>query len=384
MPGYTLIENDQKLFEACHGLRDEPELALDLEADSLHHYQEKVCLLQLSTRDATWLIDPLLVRDMSPLGELLADPGRLIVFHGGDYDIRSLHRDFGISVGRMYDTMIAAQFINLTEFGLAALLRSHFGVELDKRFQKADWSQRPLSTDMANYAAHDTAHLLQLADCLRAKVNELGRSGWVAEECALVAVNRMAEKGEGPLFLHCKGAGKLQRRNLAILEQLLQLRDSQARELDRPPFKVMSSESLLIIAERQLRTVHEMSDVQGLTPRVLKRYGRQLEAAVQRGLELPEGQLPRFPRSKGEPNPGIKTRIAQLKKWREQLSTELELATGLLAPNWLLERIAEQRPDSMEQLAAVPGIRRWQLSVWGTALLRKLAELNDLEPVRGA
>jgi ribonuclease D len=384
MPGYTLIENDQKLFEACHGLRDEPELALDLEADSLHHYQEKVCLLQLSTRDATWLIDPLLVRDMSPLGELLADPGRLIVFHGGDYDIRSLHRDFGISVGRMYDTMIAAQFINLTEFGLAALLRSHFGVELDKRFQKADWSQRPLSTDMANYAAHDTAHLLQLADCLRAKVNELGRSGWVAEECALVAVNRMAEKGEGPLFLHCKGAGKLQRRNLAILEQLLQLRDSQARELDRPPFKVMSSESLLIIAERQLRTVHEMSDVQGLTPRVLKRYGRQLEAAVQRGLELPEGQLPRFPRSKGEPNPGIKARIAQLKKWREQLSTELELATGLLAPNWLLERIAEQRPDSMEQLAAVPGIRRWQLSVWGTALLRKLAELNDLEPVRGA
>ena len=384
MPGYTLIESDQKLFEACHGLRDEPELAIDLEADSLHHYQEKVCLLQLSTRDATWLIDPLLVRDMSPLGELLADPGRLIVFHGGDYDIRSLHRDFGISVGRMYDTMIAAQFINLTEFGLAALLRSHFGVELDKRFQKADWSQRPLSTDMANYAAHDTAHLLQLADCLRAKVNELGRSGWVAEECALVAVNRMAEKGEGPLFLHCKGAGKLQRRNLAILEQLLQLRDSQARELDRPPFKVMSSESLLIIAERQLRTVHEMSDVQGLTPRVLKRYGRQLEAAVQRGLELPEGQLPRFPRSKGEPNPGIKARIAQLKKWREQLSTELELATGLLAPNWLLERIAEQRPDSMEQLAAVPGIRRWQLSVWGTALLRKLAELNDLKPVRGA
>ena len=384
MPGYTLIESDQKLFEACHGLRDEPELAIDLEADSLHHYQEKVCLLQLSTRDATWLIDPLLVRDMSPLGELLADPGRLIVFHGGDYDIRSLHRDFGISVGRMYDTMIAAQFINLTEFGLAALLRSHFGVELDKRFQKADWSQRPLSTDMANYAAHDTAHLLQLADCLRAKVNELGRSGWVAEECALVAVNRMAEKGEGPLFLHCKGAGKLQRRNLAILEQLLQLRDSQSRELDRPPFKVMSSESLLIIAERQLRTVHEMSDVQGLTPRVLKRYGRQLEAAVQRGLELPECQLPRFPRSKGEPNPGIKARIAQLKKWREQLSTELELATGLLAPNWLLERIAEQRPDSMEQLAAVPGIRRWQLSVWGTALLRKLAELNDLKPVRGA
>lgn len=377
MPGYTLIENDRKLFEVCQGLRDEAELALDLEADSLHHYREKVCLLQLSTRSATWLIDPLLVRDLAPLGALLTDPERLIVFHGGDYDIRSLHRDFAISVGRMYDTMIAAQFIGITEFGLAALLRSHFGVELDKRFQKADWSQRPLTADMANYAAHDTAHLLQLADSLRAKVEELGRSGWVAEECALVAANRMVDKGEGPLFLHCKGAGKLQRRNLAVLEQLLQLRDSQARELDRPPFKVMSSESLLVIAERQLRTVHEMSVVPGLTPRVLKRYGGLLEAAVQRGLALPEGQLPRFPRSKGEPNPGIKARIAQLKKWREQLSAELQLATGVVAPNWLLERIAEQRPDSMEQLAAVPGIRRWQLTLWGTALLHQLAEPTD-------
>ncbi|MDY0385051.1 ribonuclease D [Trichlorobacter sp.] len=377
MPGYTLIECERKLSEVCHGLRDEPELALDLEADSLHHYREKVCLLQLSTRSATWLIDPLLVNDLAPLGLLLADPERLIVFHGGDYDIRSLHRDFGISVGRMYDTMIAAQFIGLTEFGLAALLRSHFGVELDKRFQKADWSQRPLTADMANYAAHDTAHLLQLADSLRAKVEELGRSGWVAEECALVAANRMVDKGEGPLFLHCKGAGKLQRRNLAILEQLLQLRDSQARQLDRPPFKVMSSESLLVIAERQLRTVHEMSEVQGLTPRVLNRYGGLLEAAVQRGLELPEGQLPRFPRSKGEPNPGIKARIAQLKKWREQLSAELQLATGLVAPNWLLERIAEQRPDSIEQLAAVPGIRRWQLALWGATLVQLLAQPTD-------
>lgn len=377
MPGYTLIECERNLSEVCHGLRDEPELALDLEADSLHHYREKVCLLQLSTRSATWLIDPLLVNDLAPLGSLLADPERLIVFHGGDYDIRSLHRDFGISVGRMYDTMIAAQFIGLTEFGLAALLRSHFGVELDKRFQKADWSQRPLTADMANYAAHDTAHLLQLADSLRAKVEELGRSGWVAEECALVAANRMVDKGEGPLFLHCKGAGKLQRRNLAILEQLLQLRDSQARQLDRPPFKVMSSESLLVIAERQLRTVHEMSEVQGLTPRVLNRYGGLLEAAVQRGLELPEGQLPRFPRSKGEPNPGIKARIAQLKKWREQLSAELQLATGLVAPNWLLERIAEQRPDSIEQLAAVPGIRRWQLALWGATLVQLLAQPTD-------
>lgn len=384
MPGYTLIETNQALAGLCRSLQGEGELALDLEADSLHHYKEKVCLLQLSTRCDTWLIDPLLVDELDPLGELLAEPGRLTVFHGGDYDIRSLHRDFGIVVGQMYDTMIAAQFVGTAEFGLAALLRAQFGIELDKRFQKADWSRRPLTSEMANYAAHDTAHLLQLADSLRKQVDSLGRSAWVAEECELVAANRMADKGDGPLFLHCKGAGKLQRRNLAILEELLQLRDSQARELDRPPFKVISADSLLIVAEQQLLTVQEMSEVPGLTPKLLKRYGSQLEAAVQRGLDVPSERLPRFPRSKSEPNPGIKARIAQLKQWRGQLSAELGLATGLVAPNWLLERIAEQRPDTVEQLATVPGIRQWQLALWGAALLKLPAATDQQEPERGA
>lgn len=370
---FTLLETNQQLVQVCEDLRHDTELALDLEADSLHHYREKVCLLQLSNRRATWLIDPLLVTDLSPLGALLANPAILTVFHGGDYDIRSLHRDFGITVARMYDTMIAAQFVGISEFGLAALLRSHFGIELDKRYQKADWSQRPLPPEMADYAAHDTAHLLQLADQLREKVHTLGRNEWVAEECALVAGNRVADKGDGPLFLHCKGAGKLQRRNLAILEELLQFRDLQAREHDRPPFKVISAESLLNIAERQVCVVHEMSAVPGLTPRLQKRYGTQLVAAVQRGLALPEERLPRFPRSKGEPNPGIKARIALLKQWRGSYSERLELATGLVAPNWLLERIAEQRPVTREQLAAVQGIRRWQMALWGDDILSVLA-----------
>lgn len=371
---YTLIETNQQLAEVCRSLQGEVELALDLEADSLHHYREKVCLLQLSNRSTTWLIDPLLVSDLTPLGALLANPELLMVFHGGDYDIRSLHRDFGISVVRMYDTMIAAQFVGITEFGLAALLRSHFGIELDKRFQKADWSQRPLTAEMADYAAHDTAHLLQLADQLRDKVERLGRTAWVAEECALVAGNRMTEKGDGPLFLSCKGAGKLQRRNLAILEELLRFRDAQAQAQDRPPFKILPAESLLKLAETGIRNIHDMSAVAGLTPRVLKRYGAQLAAAVERGLALPEEQLPRFPRSKGEPNPGIKARLTQLKQWREAYSNRLKLATGLIAPNWLLERIAEQRPATIEQLAAVQGIRRWQLTEWGETVLGVLTE----------
>lgn len=376
MANYSLIETNKQLFETCESLQQEPELALDLEADSLHHYQEKVCLLQLSNRTSTWLIDPLIITDLKPLGTLLSKPEVLTVFHGGDYDIRSLHRDFGVTVARMFDTMIASQFIGITEFGLAALLRSNFGIELDKRFQKADWSRRPLTPEMADYAAADTSNLLELADLLRTKVAALGRSEWVAEECALVAGNRASDKGVSSFFLHCKGAGKLQRRNLAILEELLKFRDKQARELDRPAFKVIAAEALLSIAEKQVQTVRDMNGIVGITSRLLDRYGIELLAAVKRGLELPQENLPSFPRGKGEPNPGIKARISSLKQWREGYSRQLNLATGLIAPNWLLERIAEQVPTTVEVLAAIPGIRRWQVGLWGKDLLKQLLKEN--------
>lgn len=374
MPGYRLVEHTGQLKDVCRTLAAEQELALDLEADSLHHYREKVCLLQISNRRDTWLIDPLVVDDLSPLGELLADPARLTVLHGGDYDIRSLHRDFGIEVARMFDTMIAAQFCGVQEFGLAALLRENFAIELDKRYQKADWSKRPLTPEMADYAAHDTAHLLQLADLLQGRLEQLHRTAWVAEECALVAANRMVQKGEGPLFVHCKGAGKLKPRNLAILEELLQFRDGQARELDRPAFKVIPTESLIVLAERAPRSVQDMNSVPGLTPKLLKRFSGLLLEAVRRGQAMPDERLPRYPRSKGEPNPGIKSRIARIKTWREHLSGQLQLAPGLVAPNWLLERIAEQQPTDLTQLAAVSGIRRWQLDLWGADMLKILTK----------
>jgi ribonuclease D len=369
MAAYEQIESNEALEKLCLRLAVEKELAIDLEADSMHHYREKVCLIQISTRHSTWLVDPLVISNFEPLAVLLANENILSVFHGGDYDIRSLHRDFGIKVANMFDTMIAAQFIGVTEFGLAALLKSHYGLELDKRFQKADWSRRPLTGEMANYAADDTAHLLKLAKELADRLEQLGRASWVAEECGLVAGNRMVDKGDGPLFMHCKGAGKLPRRNLAILEELLRLRDQQARDADRPPFKILPTESLMDIAERCIDNVQDLSSVKGLSERLINRYSGNIILAVKRGLELPENRLPKFPRGKGEPNHGIKARINALKKWRESFSSKLDLASGLLAPNWLLERIAEQQPKTVGELAQIQGLRAWQKALWGDELL---------------
>lgn len=360
-----IITEAKRLAEVAALLGRQTEVAVDLEMDSLHHYREKVCLIQVSTRKESWLIDPLALKDLGPLAGPLGNPGIRIVMHGADYDIRSLHRDFGIEVNSLFDTMIAARFLGSTEFGLAALLKARFGVELDKKYQKADWSKRPLSPEMCAYAMADTAYLLSLHDQLRGELEAAGRLSWLEEECALVCRARAAEK-EGPLFLSCKGAGKLKGRSLAVLEGLLGLRDQQARELDRPPFKVISAETLLEVAEKRPRTLNELTAIKGMTPGQIHRHGDGILTAVAAGLAMPENKLPSFPRRpREEASDSAKERLKRLKLWRERRSTTLGLEPGVVAPNWLLEGIADLEEASVPALNGIAGMREWQKRLFG-------------------
>jgi ribonuclease D len=347
--------------------------------DSLHHYREKVCLIQISTRCESWLIDPLALDDLSPLAGPLSDPNILVVMHGSDYDIRSLHRDFGIEVNNLFDTMIAARFLGITEFGLAALLRARFGIELDKKYQKADWSKRPLSPEMSGYAVADTSDLLPLYDQFRKELLQNGRLAWLDEECRLVCRARVTEK-EGPLFLYFKGAGKLRGRSLAILEELLQFRDRQAKALDRPPFKVLSAEIIQEIAERTPRTMMELSGIKGMTPSQINRHGAGILQAVILGIEMPDEMLPRFPRArKNELVDGARERLKLLKSWRERRSAELGLEPGVLAPNWLLEAVADFNPATYSGLESVSGVRQWQIDLCANDIIRTAAAVTMSE-----
>jgi len=374
-----IITTVARLAEVTATLSRQTEIAVDLEMDSLHHYREKVCLIQISTRCQSWLIDPLALDDLSPLAGPLSDPNILVVMHGSDYDIRSLHRDFGIEVKNLFDTMIAARFLGITEFGLAALLRTRFGIELDKKYQKADWSKRPLSPEMSAYAVADTSDLLPLYDQFLAELLQKGRLTWLVEECRLVCLARVTEK-EGPLFLYCKGAGKLRGRTLAVLEELLQLRDRQAKALDRPPFKVLSVETLQEIAERTPRTLIELSGIKGMTPSQINRHGAGILHAVINGMELPEERLPRFPRTrKNDLVEGARERLKQLKFWRENVSSELGLEPGVLAPNWLLEAVADFKPATCSGLKSIPGVRQWQLDLFASDIIRIAAAETSSE-----
>lgn len=368
-----IITTAARLAEVADILSQQTEIAVDMEMDSLHHYREKVCLVQISTRQHSWLIDPLALTSLAPLAAPLANPDIVVVMHGSDYDIRSLHRDFGIEVANLFDTMIAARFLRIAEFGLAALLRARFGIELDKKYQKADWSKRPLSREMCAYAAADTSDLLPLYDQFRVELEHKGRLEWLEEEGRLVCQARVTEK-DGPLFLYCKGANKLRGHTLAILEELLQMRDRQSELLDRPPFKVLSADTLIEVAENRPRSLHDLSLVKGMTPGQLQRHGDGILSAVERGIATPENRVPCFPRSgKKEVLERVKERLKNLKLWREKCCLELGLDPGVLAPNWLLETVADTQSASMEELDAIPGMREWQKRLFGEELARILA-----------
>ena len=370
-----LIDTQDELDRVVAAMARMPRVAVDTEAASFHRYRDRVYLLQLSTHDVTAVVDPLAVTDLTAFGALLADPTIEVVFHDADYDLRLLAQEYGYRATRLFDTRVAAQLLNEPGIGLAALLEKYLGVRLDKRFQRADWSARPLSAGMLEYAASDTHHLLELRDILRGKLDEMGRLHWAEEEFALLEQVQWAAPDEAaePGWLRMKGAKALKPRQLAVLREVFEWRDSLARRLDRASFRVMNNEPILAIASEQPTTPEALSKIPGVGRDVIERRASEILAAVRRGLDLPESELPRIERApRRASDPDFDARLERLKAVRNQEAVRLALAPGVLCPNGTLETIARKEPASLVDLRAVPFIRGWQVEAIGDALLRAL------------
>jgi len=352
------------------------QLAVDTEAASFHRYSDRVYLLQLSSRERTLVVDPLEVTDFGRFGAVLADPEVEIVFHDADYDLRLLEREFGIRATNLFDTRVAAQLLDEPGIGLAALLEKYQGVTLDKRFQRADWSRRPLSDDMLRYAATDTKHLLTLRDLLADKLAASGRTSWAAEEFALLEDVRWGPEGdEEPAWLRLKGAKALKPRELAVLRELHAWRDEQAKRLDRAAFRVLNNEPMLAMARAMPADLEALKAIPGIGTETISRRGAQLLAAIERGRAIPDAKLPRLERPpRRAPDPVLEARIERLKALRNRLAPKLGLQPGVLCPNGTLEAIARANPQTLEELAAVPELRHWQRRELGRELLAAVAE----------
>lgn len=362
MGNIPMITTSQHVDELAKRLECEPIIGCDLEADSLHRYQEKVCLLQFSTADFSALVDPLARPDISPLASVMANPSIRKVFHGADYDVRSLHRDFGIEIKNLFDTMIASQFLGEKDLGLAATLKKRFDVTLNKQSQKADWSRRPLSPEMLNYAALDTSYLIELHHQLEGELRVKGRLVWVEEECSFLEQVRVTTKKSGPLFLKFKGASRYESRTLAVLEELLRFRDDQARRMDRPPFKVVGNEALADLAMKRPKNISDLVGIKGLNENIIHRHGSNILQAVAMGCAIPEAELPQYPiPPRPDRDPRKDARLKRLKQWREKKARELSLDMGILANNTLLEALAEL-PDGAPVAEIIP--RNWQRALF--------------------
>lgn len=352
-------------------LRLEPLVAVDTEAASFHRHRDRVYLLQLSTRSETHLVDPLAIRGLPGFGDLLADPAIEVVFHDADYDLRLLGYEFGFRATNLFDTRIAAQFLNEPGIGLAAMLEKYVSVRPDKRFQRADWSLRPLTQPMLEYAAMDTRHLPVLRDILRNRLVERGRLEWVEEEFALTtAVRWPAPESPEVAALSMKGARALNPRALAVFRELYVWRTRTADDLDRAAFRIIGNEALFALAERLPTDRAALAAIPGVGRDLAERRGAEILEAIRRGLAVLETDLPRYARAaRHRPDPLFEARLERLKALRVLLVSRLDLQPGVICPNWLLEGVAREAPQTLEALGMVDGIRRWQITQFGPDLL---------------
>jgi ribonuclease D len=371
---HRYVRSSEELATLMRRVAREPLVAMDTEAASFHRFVDRIYLIQLSIRRETAIIDPLTIEDVSSLGALLADPAVELVFHDADYDLRILDRDYGFHARRLFDTRIAAQLLGEPAVGLAALLEKHVGVSLDKKYQRADWSRRPLPPEMLEYAATDTRYLLALRERLRAQLEARIRLTWAEEEFQrLENVRWTPSETNGSTYLRMKGARALGRRGLAVLRELVPWREAIAAELDRASFRVVSNEALVALSQIPPRSREELQKVGGISPRLVSERGNSLLAVIERGLTVPDKDLPRFPRAERRAaDPAFDQAVDRLKRVRNEAAERLGLDPGVLCPKGTLEAVARARPKSAAALGELPEVRKWQVEVLGGDFLTAL------------
>jgi ribonuclease D len=374
---YIFIKDRAGVLRAAEILSSAKVIGVDLESDSMFHYKEKVCLIQISIPNYNLLIDALSVKDLQPLLPIFANHDIRKVFHGADYDVRSLFRDFKIEINALFDTQIAARFLGIQQTGLSFSLEDRFNICLEKKYQKSDWSRRPLTTEMLQYAVRDTCYLIDLSVILEKELREKGRFSWFEEECQLLSKVRPSLTRDEPLFLRFKGASRLDQRGLAVLNEILKWREESALKRDVPPFKILGNEQILDITNKKPL---DMEGLEGLSVKQIHSLGRPILKMVQAAMVIPEDSLPLFPKEKRS-KPGAMTlkKINALKKWRDRYGKKIGLDPSIICTNSLIQLIVECNPSSLDDLKALGEMRRWQIDLFGKEILDLLSSINNLE-----
>ena len=360
--GYVYVRERAAMERLIQRIDTAERVALDTEADSLHNYFEKVCLVQLSFSGEHYLIDPLAGLDLNGLAEALAD--KPLILHGGDYDLRMLRASIGFRPRReVFDTMIAAQLLGLEQIGLAALTERFFAITIGKTGQKSDWSRRPLSESQLRYAVNDTRFLERLADRMHGELSARGRVDWHRESCRAMVESSGHDRARDPENAwRIKGAGRLTRCQLAYLRELWRWRDQHARSANLPAFRVLGNQEILgVVQWAESHPGVPLYQGPKLPRNIAGAQLTTLEEAIARAAGMDETEWPELrKRDHDSPRNDCIEEVNRLRAECAQIARELEIAASTLAPRAALEAIASSRPRTVDEIMKTGGLLCWQ------------------------
>ena len=353
-------------------LADQPMIAVDTESNSLFAYREQVCLMQFSTPEADYLVDPLALADLSPLAPIFADPNIKKIFHAAEYDLLCLKRDFGFSFDNLFDTMLAARILGRKEVGLGSLLEAEFNIQVEKRYQRANWGQRPLPAHLLDYASLDTHYLIPLRERLEPQLEQNRLMPLAREDFQRLCHVEANPENDRTDCWRVNGVHQLSPQQAAVLQELCKYRDEAARQSNRPLFKVIGDSTLHAIASNLPASQEELKNLPGMTNHQLDRHGKALLQAVQRGLQAKPVHPPRNVR----PDERFLTRIDALKQWRKLKASQMQVESDIILPRDLLHQLAALNPLEPRALTEALSEVPWRREHYGDEILKVLQKLR--------
>ncbi len=358
------VDQDTALAETLQTLKQEKQIAVDTESNSLYAYQEQVCLIQISAAGEDYVLDGLADMDLPALSAVFADKSIEKIFHAAEYDILCLKRDFGYTFNNLFDTMQAARILGIDKLGLSNLLEDLFGVDQGKSFQKANWGKRPLNPDMLYYARMDTHFLAPLRETLYRKLVEKNLLELAHEDFDRLCRVEPNHK-DSPCYTQVSRYHQLEPQQLSVLEALCQYRDKLARKYDRPLFKVIGNSALLAVAQSSPRSIAELRVIKEISPKLLERYAEGLLAAVEAGLKAP----PTYLKSHKRPSQAYLNRLDKMKAWRKEAGLQMGVQSDIILPRDILENIVGANPSNLEDLQSIMSEVPWRYKHFGSEIL---------------
>ncbi|MCB9423051.1 MAG: ribonuclease D [Ardenticatenaceae bacterium] len=374
LPPHQLITTPQAWQTCFAQLSAQPRLAIDLEANSMYAYRERVCLIQISIPQQDYILDPVADIDLSGLGQLIVDPAVEKVFHAAEYDLILLKRQYGWELNNLFDTMWAARILGYDRYGLASVLEDLYQIKLNKRYQKSNWCKRPLSPPQLTYAQHDTHFLLRLRDRLEKELQAVGRleeAQEIFEEQTRVMPNN--NHFDPDSFWSINGAYDLTPPQQAVLKALNIYRDEEARARNQPLFKVLHDKTLLLLAQETPQTFNQMQEIPGMTWGQIRRYGRGILDAIHDGLNSPPPDHPKRPK---RPSDAVLNRYEKLHTWRKNRARKRGVESDVIISRHALWEIAEKKPTNQAELAQLDTLGAWRCQTYGQEILDLLSKSN--------